>query len=51
MTLKKKIQPAHNKMLRDFVKKMFLGHVLDNPEFLKFILHRFDTTNPGAAVY
>ncbi len=46
-----KVQLAHNKRVRNFVKVKFLGHVLDNPDFLKFILHRFDTTNPGAIMY
>lgn len=48
---KEKVQLAHNKRLRDFVKVKFLGRVPDNPDFLKFILHRFDTTNPGATMY
>ena len=46
-----KVQRAHNKRVRDFVKKKFLGHVLDNSDFLNFILHRFDTTNPGAIMF
>ena len=41
----------HNKKLRAFVKYEFLNYVLDHPDFLNFMLRRFDTTNPGAVMY
>jgi hypothetical protein len=45
------VQPMHNKKLRAFVKEEFFSHVLDNPDFMNFMLRRFDTTNPGAVMY